>query len=100
MILWTGPLIVVGTDVMVLPRVNPSLVSKRLPLAGSVVILYVSGSPSISAPINVIVTFVSSVALTVWGIASRSSTIGATFTVTVVSSESAVPSFALKPKFP
>ena len=49
MTLWTGPLTVFGTDKILSPRVKPSFVSKRLPLMGSVVILYVSGSPSLSA---------------------------------------------------
>ena len=54
-----------GTDVIVLPLVDPSVVWKRVPLIGSVVILYVSASPSTSAPAKVMVLSISSSAFTV-----------------------------------
>ena len=70
---------------IVSPFVVPSLVWKRVPLAGSVVILYVSESPSTSVPAKVIFLSVSSSALTVWEVAAATSLTALMVTVKDVS---------------
>ena len=57
-----------------------------------------SVSPSMSAPVMVIVTGVSSGVVTAWSLAVGASFSGATVIDTVATFESAVPSFALKVK--
>ena len=85
---------------IVSPLVVPSLVWNKYPFNGSVVILKDNVLPSASVPASVMVISVSSLTVTLCAVPVSLSSTGATFTVTVASSESAVPSFTLKPKLP
>ena len=66
-----------------------------VPLAGGVTMLKVSSHVSMSEPPRVIVSWVSSLVLTLWAVASGASLTAVTVRLTVATLLSSVPSLAL-----